>query len=222
MKILLVEDDELLGEGVVDGLRHFGHAVNWLREARSVLSVLQTEEYHLMVLDLGLPDMDGMDLLVKVRAAGQKLPALILTARDQIEDKLSGFERGADDYMVKPFDIRELEARIRALVRRKTGDVSDFIQVGSVKLNCANRTIDMSGDVKTLSRREFPILELFFKNPDKIFSREKLENLSYGWGDEVESNAIEVHIHNIRKKLNPESIKTVRGVGYMLVSKAFK
>ena len=220
MKILLVEDDELLGDGVVEGLRHFGHVVNWLMEARSVISSLQNEEYNLVVLDLGLPDMDGTDLLAKIRSTGLTIPTIILTARDQIEDKLSSFELGADDYLVKPFDIRELEARIRALVRRNKGDASEIIALGKVNLNCANRTIEYEAESKSLSRREFPIVELFFRSPDKIFSREKLESLSYGWGDEVESNAIEVHIHNIRKKLSPDAIKTIRGVGYMLISKA--
>lgn len=221
MKILLIEDDELLGEGLVESLRHFGHAVNWLTAAANVLSTLKIEEYALVILDLGLPDMDGIDLLSRIRKAGHKIPVLILTARDQIEDKLSGLEKGADDYMVKPFDIRELEARIRAVVRRMTGVTSETIELGLASLNCSSRTLEYNGKSQHLSRREFTIIEEFFRNPDKIFSREKLESLSYGWGEEIESNAIEVHIHNIRKKLNANAIKTVRGVGYMLVSKAF-
>lgn len=221
MKILLVEDDELLGEAVVEGLRHFGHAVNWLQEGRSVVSVLQSEEYDLLVLDLGLPDVDGMDVLAKIRKNSLTTPVLILTARDQVEDKLSGFSSGADDYLVKPFDMRELEARARALVRRNKGSVSETLEIGCSILHCASREVEVNGEVKSLSRREFPIVELFFRHPDKLFSREKLESLSYGWGEEIESNAIEVHIHNIRKKISPGLIKTVRGVGYMLVSKSF-
>ncbi len=220
MKILLVEDDELLGEGVVTGLKHFGHVTNWLREARLVIEAVSSESYDLLLLDLGLPDMDGLELLRKLRSRGFDLPVLILTARDQIEDKLSGFNDGANDYLVKPFDIRELEARIRVAVKRKSGIVSETISIGCVNLNCSNHTLLIDGQEQSLSRREFPILELLFRNPDKIYSREQLEALSYGWGDEIESNAIEVHIHKIRKKIGADAIKTVRGVGYMLMSKA--
>lgn len=220
MKILLVEDDELLGDGVVEGLRHFGHAINWLHAGGSVLASLQSEDYDVLILDLGLPDVDGMEVLTKIRKTGLTVPVLILTARDQVEDKLDGFATGADDYLVKPFDMRELEARMRALVRRNKGGASETLQIGRIVLDCGSRTVEVDGDIRPLSRREFPIVELFFRQPDKIFSRDKLENLSYGWGDEIESNAIEVHIHNIRKKISPGLIKTVRGVGYMLVSKS--
>ena len=221
MRILLIEDDQLLGEGICSSLKYFSYTVDWLTQGKPALAVLtsqNSESFDLVILDLGLPDIDGIELLKKIRSSQNTVPVLVLTARDQIEDKLDGLNTGADDYMVKPFDVRELDARIKALVRRKSGNSSEQIVIGKTTLDCSARKLNCADKNFDLTRREYPIIRAFFENPDKIFSREKLESQSYGWSDEVESNALEVHIHNIRKKLGNNAIKTIRGVGYMLVS----
>lgn len=220
MRILLVEDDELLGDGIKTALTHFSHVVDWITKGQEALSLLRNGEYHLMILDLGLPDMDGINLLKKVRETkGQvnaEIPILILTARDHIDDKVAGLDVGADDYMVKPFDIRELEARIRTLTRRSAGRRTNEIRVGNAVLDINQRILLLNGERISFSRREFSLVEAFFASPNQVFTRENLENISYSWDDEIESNSLEVHIHRLRKKLGTDAIKTVRGVGYRL------
>lgn len=221
MRILLVEDDDLLGEGVVNALSHFSYTVEWLKQGKYVLSALEQEEFSLAILDLGLPDVDGISILKQIRMQKINVPVLILTARDQVEDKLQGLNCGADDYMVKPFDIRELEARIRTLTRRSSGRADELIVVGNSQLDVNTRILMHAGEAIEFSRREFPLIKKFFENPDKVHTRETLEALCYGWQQDVESNALEVHIHHLRKKLGTGALKTVRGVGYMLVKEYF-
>lgn len=217
MRILLVEDDKLLGDGIKTGLRHFSYAVDWVETGQFALSAIQTEAYELIILDLGLPDIDGIKLVQKIRKYHCNSPILILTARDQLEDKLSGLNAGADDYMVKPFDMRELEARIRVLSRRQHGLVEDDISIGPLSLNLAAYHAHFNGEKLNLSRREFQLMRVFVEQPNRVLSRAQLEQLAYSWNDGVESNAVEVHIHNLRKKLHSNTvIKTIRGVGYML------
>ena len=224
MRILLVEDDKLLGDGIKTGLKHFSYTVDWVEKGGFALQALQTDSFELIVLDLGLPDIDGIELVKKIRKSGAaNTPILILTARDQIEDKLSGLNAGADDYMIKPFDLRELEARIRVLSRRNHGHADDMIEIGQLHLNLSAHTAEYCGAVLTLSRREFQLLRVLVENQNRVLSRAQLEQMAYGWDDEIESNAVEVHIHNLRKKMsNNQVIKTIRGVGYMLNSQALQ
>lgn len=221
MRLLLIEDDILLGEGIKSALAHFSYSVDWLQQGKPAIAALSHHDYQLVILDLGLPDMDGIDLLRQLRQAKVELPVLVLTARDQIEDKLQGLDTGADDYMVKPFDIRELEARIRTLTRRQQGRRSELIQVGKAQLDLATRQLKFADLELDFSRREFALVQAFFERPGKIVTRESLASHSYGWDDEIESNALEVHIHKLRKKLGNGAIKTVRGVGYMLMAEHF-
>ncbi len=222
MRLLLVEDDELLGEGVKTALSHFAYTVEWLREGTHVLAALKQESFSVLILDLGLPDIDGIKVLEKIRSEGIQVPVIVLTARDQLDDKLLGLNSGADDYMVKPFDIRELEARIRSLSRRKAGRTEEQIHVGNACLDTQTRKLLLNGESIEFSRREFPLVKIFFEQPGKVLSRESLESLCYGWDQEVESNALEVHIHNLRKKIGSKAIKTIRGVGYMLLREFFE
>lgn len=216
MRILLVEDDQLLGEGIKSALAHFSYSVDWLREGRLVVSTVSETDYALLILDLGLPDVDGVHILESIRRKKIDIPILVLTARDQIDNKLTGLNAGADDYMVKPFDVRELEARIRSLTRRNSGRRSELIELGKAALNIGKRVLIFKGESIEFSRREFNLVHAFFEHPDRVYTRESLETLSYGWDEEVESNALEVHIHRLRKKLGGGAIKTVRGVGYRL------
>ncbi|WNO10819.1 response regulator [Teredinibacter sp. KSP-S5-2] len=221
MRILLVEDDDLLGEGVKEALSHFSYTVEWLKAGKYVVSALQDNDFSLVILDLGLPDVDGLTLLKEIRQQGKTIPVLILTARDQLEDKLLGLNTGADDYMIKPFDVRELEARIRTLTRRFSGRADENITLGHAQLDLNSRVLLFADKRIEFSRREFPLIKTFFENPNKVFTRDNLESLSYGWEQDIESNALEVHIHNLRKKIGTGSIKTIRGVGYMLVKDFF-
>ncbi len=221
MRILLVEDDCLLGDGIKTGLKHFSYAVDWVKKGSHALQALSTDVFELVILDLGLPDMDGIELMSQIRKAAISTPVLILTARDQLEDKLSGLNAGADDYMVKPFDLRELEARIRALVRRNHGHSDDLVELGQLSLNLSAHQASYQSRVLKLSRREFQLLRVLVENKNRVLSRAQLEQMAYGWDDEIESNAVEVHIHNLRKKMiNTQAIKTIRGVGYMLDTQA--
>ena len=221
MKILLVEDDQLLGEGVSSALAHFSYTVEWLREGKHVVPALQHGDFSVVVLDLGLPDIDGMTVLKRIRTEKISTPVLVLTARDQLDDKLQGLNSGADDYMIKPFDVRELEARIRTLSRRHVRRADETISIGRANLDINARLLSFADETLEFSRREFPLIKKFFENPDKVLTREALESLCYGWQQEVESNALEVHIHHLRKKLGAGAIKTVRGVGYLLVKEYF-
>ena len=216
MRILLVEDDELLGDGLAAGLRHCGYNVDWLRDGEQARSALATEDYAALVLDLGLPRLDGMSLLRGLRAAGNAIPVLILTARDSTWDKVGGLDGGADDYLVKPVDLDELAARLRALARRASGQSTPLLQAREVELDPAARRVRLRGEPVELSAREFAILELLMRNAGRMISRAQLESALYGWGEGVESNAVEVHIHHLRRKLGADLIRTVRGVGYLL------
>lgn len=221
MRILLLEDDKLLGEGIKATLEHFSYSVDWITEGKKALLFLKNTDYGLMILDLGLPDIDGLSVLENIRHEKMDIPVLVLTARDQITDKIAGLDGGADDYMVKPFDIRELEARIRTLTRRANDRRSDVIDVKKASLNLALRSLDFNSQKIEFSRREFCLIRAFFESPGKVFTRESLESISYNWDEEVESNALEVHVHHLRKKLGDGAIKTVRGVGYRLVEDHF-
>ena len=216
MRILLAEDDELLGSGIRAGLAQHGFAVDWVRDGVAAERELATGAYQACVLDLGLPRQDGMDVLRNARAERNATPVLVLTARDAVPDRIRGLDVGADDYVVKPVDLHELAARLRALVRRAHGQPQECLSAQDVVLDPASRSVRQAGEPVTLSTREFDLLQAFMLGADRVLSREQLEQQLYSWGQEVESNAIEVHIHNLRRKLGPALIHTVRGVGYML------
>lgn len=216
MRILLIEDDELLGSGVKEGLRKEGYTVDWLKDGLSAEHAVKSEGFDLLVLDLGLPRMSGLDLLQSMRDAGIKTPVLILTARDSIEDRIKGLDVGGDDYMVKPFDLEELIARVRALIRRSSGRANSSIVYKNLSLDPKAHSVLQDDEPLTLPRREFALLQKLLENVGHVLSREQLMQSIYGWSDDVDSNALEVHIHNLRKKLKHNIIRTIRGVGYMV------
>jgi DNA-binding response OmpR family regulator len=216
MRILLVEDDELLGDGLAAGLRHCGYNVDWLRDGESARAALATEDYAALVLDLGLPRLDGMAVLRLLRAEGNAIPVLILTARDTTWDKVGGLDSGADDYLVKPVDLDELAARLRAVTRRGSGTRAPLLKFRDVELDPAARRVRVFGQPVEVSAREFVILERLMRNVGKVISRAQLESALYGWGEGAESNVVEVHIHHLRRKLGADLIRTVRGVGYLM------
>jgi two-component system, OmpR family, response regulator QseB len=204
----------MIGEAIRAGLKREGFAVDWVREAASAAHVLGTEPFELLLLDLGLPGTDGLTLLKSLRARSSALPVLIITARDAVSDRVAGLDAGADDYLIKPFDLDELAARIRALLRRRAGRSAGVLSHLDVVLDPAAHTVTQGGTEVALSPREFAVLELLLERPGTILSRAQLEERLYGWGEEVESNAVEVHIHGLRRKLGAQFILTVRGVGY--------
>lgn len=216
MHILLAEDDPLLGDGLRAGLRQLGFQVDWVRNGEAAERELRAQPYAAAVLDLGLPLKDGMDVLAAVRRAGVALPVLVLTARDAVPDRIRGLNVGADDYVVKPVDLHELAARLRALIRRAHGQPQECPTVQDIVLDPAARSVRQAGEPVMLSTREFDLLHAFMLNADRVLSREQLEQHLYSWGQEVDSNAVEVHIHNLRRKLGAALIQTVRGVGYIL------
>lgn len=216
MRILLAEDDLLLGDGLRAGLRQLGFLVDWVRDGEAAARELRAESYAAAVLDLGLPLKDGMDVLTSIRQAGITLPVLVLTARDAVPDRVRGLDAGADDYVVKPIDLNELAARLRALVRRAHGQPQERLCVQDVTLDPAARAVTQAGTPVALSAREFDLLHALMLNAGRVLSREQLEQHLYAWGQEVESNAIEVHVHHLRRKLGNTLIQTVRGVGYVL------
>jgi len=218
MRILLVEDDPLLGDGLRAGLRQQGFQVDWVRDGLAAERELRSGVYAAAVLDLGLPLLDGMDVLAAVRAAGVHVPVLVLTARDAVPDRIHGLDLGADDYVVKPVDLHELAARLRALVRRAHGQPQECLSVQDVVLDPAAHTVRKAGELVVLSSREFDLLHALMLNPGRVLSREQLEQRVYGWGQEVESNAVEVHVHHLRRKLGTSLVQTVRGIGYMLAA----
>jgi len=215
MRILLVEDDRLLGDGLKAGLTQAGYAVDWLRDGEAAVAALSTESFAAVVLDLGLPKRDGLSVLQWLRGRHDATPVLILTARDQLEDKVRGLDLGADDYVLKPFDLDEIAARLRALVRRAHGRPEPVLTLGGIELNPAARTVTRAGEAIELTPREFDLLHLLLQNADRVLTRRTLEEQLYSWNDAVDSNALEVHIHHLRRKLGSELIRTVRGVGYM-------
>lgn len=216
MRILLVEDDELLGDGLRTGLIQYGYAVDWLKDGLSADQALKTETFELVVLDLGLPKMAGITVLQHLRARGQTMPVLILTARESIEDRVKGLDSGADDYLTKPFDLDELCARLRALQRRFSSRADPLIVYQNITLDPAAHTVTLNSELMNVSRREFALLHKLLENEGRVLSREHLTQSLYGWGEDVDSNALEVHIHNLRKKFGQEFIHTIRGIGYMI------
>ncbi len=216
MRLLLVEDDPLLGDGVRAGLRLDDYTVDWFKNAHSAEAALKSEHYDLMVLDIGLPDKSGLEVLQQLRARGDDLPVLILTAHDAVSDRVAGLDSGADDYMVKPFDLDELSARLRALLRRRSGRAQSEIQHGEIVLNPAAHSVTLAGKPVDISPREYAVLHLLLENEGRVMSRTRLEDGLYSWDGEVESNAIEVYIHHLRKKLGSTLIRTIRGVGYII------
>jgi len=218
MRILLAEDDPLLGDGLRAGLRQQGFLVDWVRDGEAAERELRAQPYAAAVLDLGLPLKDGLDVLASARRAGVVLPVLVLTARDAVPDRVRGLDVGADDYVVKPVDLNELASRLRALVRRAHGQPKECLTAQDVMLDPGARSVRRAGVAVPLSVREFDLLHALMLNYGRVLSREQLERHLYSWGQEVESNAIEVHIHYLRRKLGTGLIQTVRGVGYMLVN----
>lgn len=218
MKILLVEDDPMLGAELQTALHSDNHVVDWFRLGEEGLSALAGSYYDLLILDLGLPDRDGMDVLKTLRRNGKDLPVLILTARDGIGDRVDGLDAGADDYLLKPFDLNELLARLRALARRTTEGTSTELSHGKLTLDTRSHSVSCQGESINLARREFMLLEILVKRPGQVFTRQQLEETLYSWDDEIGSNAVEVHVHHVRKKMPIDVIKTVRGVGYRLGS----
>lgn len=216
MRILLIEDDELLGDATRTGLTQYGYAVDWLRDGESGKLALQSEQFDLVILDLGLPKMSGLALLQSQRHSGNKTPVIVLTARDAIDDRVKGLDAGADDYLTKPFDLEELSARVRALIRRSTGRADTTIQYRNIELDPAAHMVYLDGEEVNVPRREFALLQKLLENIGQVLSREQLMQSIYGWEEDVDSNALEVHIHNLRKKLDASFIRTIRGVGYMV------
>lgn len=216
MHILIVEDDLMLGEGLQVGLRQAGFQPEWVKDGEAAWQTLRHESFSAVVLDLGLPKMDGLEVLKRVRAHEQKMPVLVLTARDTAKDVIAGLDIGADDYMVKPCDLGELAARLRALIRRAAGAAAPIMQIGALSLDPASREVRYENNVVELSPREFDLLHELMLNAGKVLTRAQLESKIYPWGEEVESNALEVHVHHLRRKTATEVIKTVRGVGYLM------
>ena len=216
MRLLLVEDDPLLGEGLKMALDRDGYTVDWLRDGKQALQAIITDEFGVVILDLGLPGLDGIEVLSRARAQGTTTPIMILTARDAIPDRVSGLDHGADDYLIKPFDIEELSARVRSLLRRSQGRSQPLLIHGDIQIEPAAQVLSKAGQVVDLSQKEFIIIRYLMEHKGCPISRSRLEEQLYGWDKEIESNALEVHIHKLRKKLGSELIKTVRGVGYKL------
>lgn len=214
MRILLIEDDNMIGKAVRLGLMNAGFVVDWALDGRAAELGLANPVYDVAILDLGLPKIDGMDVLRTLRQGGNSIPVLVATARDAVADRISGLEAGADDYVLKPFDLDELVARVRALIRRRSGNVSSVLCAGELILDPIRKTVEFAGAAVELSAREFVILEALMQRPGAVLSREQLEESVYGWGQEIGSNAIEVHLHHLRRKLGADVIKNVRGVGY--------
>ena len=216
MRILLVEDDPQLGDGLTIGLRQAGFAVDWVKDGNAADLALHAESFDLVVLDLGLPRLSGMEVLKRARDRGRTAPVLILTARDATGDKVSGLDAGADDYLVKPIDLDELAARIRALTRRSAGRAAPLLTHGNLALDPAAHSVTLAGQPVDLASREFSLLQLLLESAGRVLTRSQLEQSLYGWGDEPDSNALEVHIHHLRRKLGSELIRTLRGVGYTI------
>ncbi len=216
MRLLLAEDDPMLGDGLRAGLRQQGFQVDWVRDGLAAEREIASGDYQAAVLDLGLPQKDGLEVLQALRQKKITTPVLVLTARDTVPDRIKGLDMGADDYVLKPVDLFELGARLRSLVRRSHGQVQDVLSCGSVQMNLAARQVLMDGQTVALSTREFDLLHALMLNVGRVMSREQLEQQLYSWGYEVESNAVEVHIHHLRKKLRADLIQTVRGIGYTL------
>ncbi|MCK9382254.1 MAG: response regulator [Sulfuritalea sp.] len=216
MRLLLAEDDQMIGESVQRGLRQDGYAVDWVRDGVAAEHALADHDYDLVLLDLGLPGKDGIHFLEDLRRRQNRIPVLVLTARDAVADRVRGLDAGADDYLVKPFDFDELSARIRALVRRQSGRAEPEVVIGKLRVNLASHGVFLADLPIVLSAREFSLLRALLEQPGVPLSRARLEESIYGWDEEVESNAVEVYIHSLRRKLGPEWIRNLRGVGYLI------
>lgn len=216
MRVLLVEDDPMIGESIRTGLRQDGFRVDWVKDGVAAETALLNEAYDAMLLDLGLPRKQGLEVLKAIRRKGNKTPVLIVTARDAVSERVAGLDSGADDYIVKPFDLDELAARIRAVLRRQAGRAETVIEHAGVVMNPASREASLEGKTLMLSAHEFALLEALLQRPGMVLSRQQLEEKLYGWDEEVESNTIEVYIHSLRNKLGTGFIKNIRGVGYMV------
>lgn len=217
MRILLAEDDEQLGQGTSEGLTQLGFSVDWVKDGIAAeLAAKDNDQFDVLVLDLGLPRQDGLSVMQHLRVTKNDIPILILTARDAVEQRIEGLNGGADDYMIKPFDLHELAARIRAVARRRTGRATLLIEHGDIALDPAAKTVTFQGQEVLLSSYEFTTLELLLNNKGRVLTRQQIETNLYGWQDGVESNAIEVYIHHLRKKLGKKLIRTVRGMGYSI------
>lgn len=214
MRLLLAEDDAMIGEAVRAGLRREGYTVDWIHDGLAAEVALATGTYDLLLLDLGLPGKDGVRVLRELRERGSALPVVVLTARDAVTDRVAGLDAGADDYLVKPFELQELAARVRAVLRRKGGRASAVIEHDGLCLDPASHEVRLDGNSVPVSPREFALLHALLERPGQILSRAQLEDRLYGWGEEVESNVVEVHIHALRRKLGADFIRNVRGVGY--------
>ncbi len=216
MRLLLIEDDPILGDGLQAGLTMEGYAVDWIRDGIKADEALKSHNYDLVVLDLGIPGMDGLQVLEAIRKRKDKVSVLILTARDTVDDRVKGLDSGADDFVVKPFDLNEICARLRALARRKTGQATPCFEHKGLSLDPAAHQVKLHGKPVDISNKEFEILNFLMQNQGKVASRARLEETLYAWNTEVESNTVEVHIHHLRKKLGSDFIRTVRGVGYII------
>lgn len=216
MRILIVEDDPALGSAIVDGLRHHAHTVDWAKDGIKAFHALNNEEFDAVVLDINLPGMSGFELLERTRNRGIATPVLIVTARELVEDRIRGLDLGADDYLVKPFDLNELCARLRAQQRRLSSRADPTIKYKDIILDPAAHIVTVNGQIITMPRREFSLLQKLLENTGRVLSREYLSQNLYGWKDDVDSNALEVHVHNLRKKFGIDFIRTVRGIGYMI------
>jgi len=216
MRVLLVEDDRMIAQGLQTALRQDGYTVDWMGDGTSAGAALQSSRFDLVLLDLGLPERDGLTVLRELRRHGNATPVIILTARDELQDRIDGLDAGADDYIVKPFDLDEVAARMRSVLRRANGRGDPCIRLGGICLNPATHTVERDGVPVALSAHEFAVLEALLQRPGAILSRAQLEDRLYGWGAQVESNAVEVYVHSLRRKLGSESIRTMRGVGYFI------
>jgi two-component system OmpR family response regulator/two-component system response regulator QseB len=216
MRVLLVEDDPLLGDGLAAGLKQAGFEVDWVKDGIAAVDAACVEPYAAMVLDLSLPRLDGIEVLARLRRHGARLPVLILTARDALGDRVRGLDGGADDYVVKPVDLTELAARLRALIRRSRGEASSTLRVGDLELDPATRRLLFRGKPVELKPREFALLQELMLNAGRVLTREQLQDRLYGWDEAIDSNTVEVHVHRLRRKLDVSLIRTVRGVGYLL------
>ncbi|MBC5763265.1 response regulator [Ramlibacter albus] len=220
MRVLLVEDDEMIGHSLREALGSQGWSVDWVKDGLLAQSALADGDYACVLLDLGLPKMDGVEVLRKARSLGDTTPVLVLTARDGVDDRVGGLDLGADDYLVKPYELRELLARMRAIIRRRDGSAHSVIGNNEVQLDLTTREVVVQGNRSQLSAREFALLHALLERPGAILSREQLENRIYGWGEEVSSNAVDVLIHGMRRKLGPDTIRNVRGLGWRIAATA--
>jgi two-component system response regulator QseB len=214
MRVLLVEDDGMIAQGLQTALRQGGFAVDWMRDGQSAAAALKSSTFDVVLLDLGLPHRDGIDVLRELRKRGDSTPVIILTARDEIQHRIAGLDAGADDYIVKPFDLDEVMARVRSVLRRAAGRGDPYIQHGEIRLDPVSRTVERAGVPIALSAHEFAVLEALLQRPGAVLSRAQLEDRLYGWDDQIGSNAVEVYVHGLRRKLGSDSIRTLRGVGY--------